>query len=47
MNKMEVYYMALPMVHLLAAYDWAQDKPELVSNPDYYCEIMIAVNEKK
>ena len=28
--------MALPMVHLLAAYDWAQDKPELVNNPDYY-----------
>ena len=28
--------MALPMVHLLAAYAWAQDKPELVNNPDYY-----------
>jgi len=28
--------MALPMVHLLAAWAWAQDKPELKSNPDYY-----------
>ncbi len=28
--------MALPMVHLLAAYAWAQDKPELKNNPDYY-----------
>lgn len=28
--------MALPMVHLLAAQIWAQDKPELKSNPDYY-----------
>ncbi len=28
--------MALPMVHLLAAWDWAQDKPELRENPDYY-----------
>lgn len=28
--------MALPMVHLLAAWLWAQDKPELKDNPDYY-----------
>ena len=28
--------MALPMVHLLAAWKWAQDKPELRNNPDYY-----------
>ena len=28
--------MALPMVHLLAAYAWAQDKPNLKNNPDYY-----------
>lgn len=28
--------MALPMVHLLAAWAWAQDKPELKNNPDYY-----------
>lgn len=28
--------MALPMVHLLAAWAWAQDKPELRDNPDYY-----------
>lgn len=28
--------MALPMVHLLAAWEWAQDKPELRENPDYY-----------
>lgn len=28
--------MALPMVHLLAAWRWAQDKPELINNPDYY-----------
>ena len=28
--------MALPMVHLLAAWAWAQDKPELRENPDYY-----------
>ena len=28
--------MALPMVHLLAAWNWAQDKPELRENPDYY-----------
>ena len=28
--------MALPMVHLLAAWRWAQDKPELKTNPDYY-----------
>lgn len=28
--------MALPMVHLLAAWNWAQDKPELRNNPDYY-----------
>lgn len=28
--------MALPMVHLLAAWMWAQDKPELLKNPDYY-----------
>ena len=28
--------MALPMVHLLAAWLWAQDKPELKNNPDYY-----------
>lgn len=28
--------MALPMVHLLAARIWAQDKPELRENPDYY-----------
>ena len=28
--------MALPMVHLLAARAWAQDKPELFENPDYY-----------
>ena len=28
--------MALPMVHLLAARAWAQDKPELFDNPDYY-----------
>lgn len=28
--------MALPMVHLLAAWRWAQDKPELRENPDYY-----------
>ena len=28
--------MALPMVHLLAAWRWAQDKPELLNNPDYY-----------
>ena len=28
--------MALPMVHLLAAWSWAQDKPELRENPDYY-----------
>lgn len=28
--------MALPMVHLLAAWRWAQDKPELKNNPDYY-----------
>ena len=28
--------MALPMVHLLMAWKWAQDKPELRENPDYY-----------
>lgn len=28
--------MALPMVHLLAAWRWAQDKPELKDNPEYY-----------
>lgn len=28
--------MALPMVHLLAAWRWAQDKPDLKDNPDYY-----------
>lgn len=28
--------MALPMVHLLAAWAWAQDKPELRENADYY-----------
>ena len=28
--------MALPMVHLLAAWAWAQDKPELKDNPDFY-----------
>ena len=28
--------MALPMVHLLMAWEWAQDKPELRENPDYY-----------
>ena len=28
--------MALPMVHLLAAWAWAQDKPELKNNPDFY-----------
>lgn len=28
--------MALLMVHLLAAWKWAQDKPELKENPDYY-----------
>lgn len=28
--------MALPMVHLLAAWLWAQDKPELFNDPDYY-----------
>lgn len=28
--------MALPMVHLLAAWNWAQDKPELLNDPDYY-----------
>lgn len=28
--------MALPMVHLLAAWMWAQDKPALIKNPDYY-----------
>ena len=28
--------MALPMVHLLAARRFAQDKPELFNNPDYY-----------
>lgn len=28
--------MALPMVHLLIALQWAQDKPELKCNPDYY-----------
>ena len=28
--------MALPMVHLLIARKWAQDKPELKNNPDYY-----------
>jgi len=28
--------MALPMVHLLVALKWAQDKPELKNNPDYY-----------
>jgi len=28
--------MALPMVHLLAAWRFAQDKPELINNPDYY-----------
>lgn len=28
--------MALPMVHLLVAWAWAQDKPELRENPDYY-----------
>ena len=28
--------MALPMVHLLIALKWAQDKPELKNNPDYY-----------
>ena len=28
--------MALPMVHLHAAWLWAQDKPELKDNPDYY-----------
>ena len=28
--------MALEMVHLLAAWNWAQDKPELLNNPDYY-----------
>lgn len=28
--------MALPMVHLLAAWSWAQDKPELRDEPDYY-----------
>lgn len=28
--------MALPMVHFMAAWLWAQDKPELRENPDYY-----------
>lgn len=28
--------MALPMVHLLVAWTWAQDKPELRENPDFY-----------
>lgn len=28
--------MALPMVHLLAAWSWAQDKPELKRDPNYY-----------
>ena len=28
--------MALPMVHLMMAWKWAQDKPELRENPDYY-----------
>lgn len=28
--------MALPMVHLIAALRFAQDKPELIENPDYY-----------
>ena len=28
--------MALPMIHLLAAYEWAQDKPEYASCPEYY-----------
>ena len=28
--------MALPMIHLLVARAWAQDKPELFDNPDYY-----------
>lgn len=28
--------MALPMVHLLIAERWAQDKPELHENPEYY-----------
>ena len=28
--------MALPMVHLLAAWNWAQDKPDLRDNPEYY-----------
>lgn len=28
--------MALPMVHLLAAWMWAQDKPQLKDNHDYY-----------
>ena len=28
--------MALTMVHLLAAYAWAQDKPELLDCPEYY-----------
>lgn len=28
--------MALPMVHLLIARTWAQDKPELREHPDYY-----------
>ena len=31
-----VILMALPMVHLHAAWLWAQDKPELRDNPDYY-----------
>ena len=28
--------MALSMVHLIAAHAWAQDKPELRNNPEYY-----------
>ena len=28
--------MALPMMHLLTAYDFAQDKPELAECPEYY-----------
>lgn len=28
--------MALPMAHLLAAYDWARDREELLNCPEYY-----------
>lgn len=28
--------MALPMIHLLAAYDWAKDRPEYAACPEFY-----------